>query len=157
MFVGEFLCCLPLLWSHFSGSSKGDPSVASLLNKIGLGKSSDEGYARVDQTEDEEAEDVEGVEMDNALTGWRMMWMWFPAFFDSQSTSPSRADGSLRNHSDECWPYPHPRFDIPDVSRGSRVVGRYLIGHLSPTPSLPLPVDVSVCRYSRCLPCWVIR
>lgn len=80
MFVGEFLCCLPLLWSHFSGSSKGDPSVASLLNKIGLGKSSDEGYARVGQ-----AEDVEGVELDNALTGWRMMWMWFPAFFDSES------------------------------------------------------------------------
>jgi hypothetical protein len=84
MFVGEFLCCVPLLWSHFSRSSKGDPSVASLLNKIGLGKSSDEGYSRIAQTEGDEAEDVEGLELDNALTGWRMMWMWFPAFFDSE-------------------------------------------------------------------------
>jgi hypothetical protein len=85
MFVGEFLCCLPLLWSHFSRSSKGDSSVASLLGKIGLGKTSDEGYSRVEQTADDEAEDEEQDELDNALTGSRMLWMWFPAFFDSES------------------------------------------------------------------------
>jgi hypothetical protein len=84
MFVGEFLCCVPLLWSHFSRSSKGDPSVASLLSKIGLGKSSTEGYSRVGQAEEDEDENVEEAELNNALTGWRMMWMWFPAFFDSE-------------------------------------------------------------------------
>lgn len=91
MFVGEFLCCVPLLWSHFSRSSKGDPSVASLLSKIGIGQSVDEGYSRVGRTEEEEEEDLEESDLDNALTGWRMMWMWFPAFFDSESPIPCRS------------------------------------------------------------------
>lgn len=154
MFVGEFLCCVPLLWSHFSRSSKGDPSVASLLNKIGLGKSSDEGYARVAQTEDDEAEDVEGMDLDNALTGWRMMWMWFPAFFDSESPSQNDADDSLRDHSDEHRTHPHSCIDLPDVSRCPRPLGRYLVSHVPPTAPLPLSMDFLVYRRPWCLPCW---
>jgi hypothetical protein len=154
MFVGEFLCCVPLLWSHFSRSSKGDPSVASLLNKIGLGKSSNEGYSRVAQTEGDEAEDVEGMELDNALTGWRMMWMWFPAFFDSESPDPEEADDSLRDHSHECRTHSHPRIHLPDVSRCPRPLGWHLISHVSASTPLPLPMDFLVYRRPWCLPCW---
>jgi hypothetical protein len=88
MFVGEFLCCVPLLWTQLS-RSKGDSAIASVLRRIGLHKSSNEGYSPVGQTEDEE-EDAEEEELDNALTGWRMLWMWFPAFFDSECIMVTR-------------------------------------------------------------------
>jgi hypothetical protein len=154
MFVGEFLCCVPLLWSHFSRSSKRDPSVASLLNKIGLGKSSDEGYARVGQNEDEEVEDVEGVELNDALTGWRMMWMWFPAFFDSESPYPTKTDDSLWDHSHERRTHLDPCIDLSDVSRCPRPLGRHLVSHVLTTAPLPLPMDFFMYRRPWCLPCW---
>jgi hypothetical protein len=81
MFIGEFLCCIPLLWSHWSRSSKTGSPITRLLSKVGLATPSDAGYARVQANEDEE-EDQEEDEQDK-LTGWRMLWMWFPAFFDS--------------------------------------------------------------------------
>jgi hypothetical protein len=85
MFVGEFLCCVPLMWSYMSRSSKGDASIPGILRKIGVLKDSTEGYSRVGQTEDDEVDEEEAEErVDDALTGWRMMWMWFPAFFDSE-------------------------------------------------------------------------
>jgi hypothetical protein len=54
MFIGEFMCCLPLLWQRYK--AKGYTPLA-----------------------DEDLEDLE-----ETLSGWRMGWMWFPAFFDSK-------------------------------------------------------------------------
>lgn len=54
MFIGEFMCCLPLIWHRFNAK----------------------GYQPV--PEDDEVEE-------ETLSGWRMGWMWFPAFFDSTS------------------------------------------------------------------------
>jgi hypothetical protein len=56
MFIGEFLCCVPLLWQRRNKHQ----------------------YAPVGEDEGEEEE---------TLSGWRMGWMWFPAFFDSESTT----------------------------------------------------------------------
>ena len=83
MFVGEFLCCVPLLWSYLSRSSKGETSIPGILRKIGVLKQTTEGYSRVSQNVDEDVDEDEEL-VDDALTGWRMMWMWFPAFFDSE-------------------------------------------------------------------------
>lgn len=59
MFVGEFMCCIPLLWQR--------------------GKAKPHEYTHVAGDEDED------VVAEETLTGWRMCWMWFPAFFDSES------------------------------------------------------------------------
>jgi hypothetical protein len=53
-----------------------------MLSKLGLASASDAEYAPVHTTEDEDDEEQQ-LEVDDKLTGWRMMWMWFPAFFDS--------------------------------------------------------------------------
>lgn len=69
MFVGEFLCCIPLIWTYARSSQEG--STFSRISKIWKGNE----YTLVGE-DDEEVED--------SLTGWRMCWMWFPAFFDSE-------------------------------------------------------------------------
>ncbi|ODO09915.1 hypothetical protein I350_02138 [Cryptococcus amylolentus CBS 6273] len=69
MFIGEFGCCLPLLWSYYHGPT-----------------TQPEEYSRVDDhlEEDSEAEDEDAG---HVLQGWRMCWMWFPAFFDICGTT----------------------------------------------------------------------
>jgi hypothetical protein len=68
MFIGEFLCCIPLLWQRSRNRGSGYVVVPS-----------DDFQSDIDHREEE------------TLSGWRMGWMWFPAFFDSES-SHDRAD-----------------------------------------------------------------
>lgn len=95
MFIGEFLCCLPLLWSQLSRTHKDGQRSAPARLLAALGLRSDDGsrYRRVsvdDEVEnqgvtDEEDTDEEAFRSrEEKLEGWRMMWMWFPAFFDSE-------------------------------------------------------------------------
>ncbi|TYJ56468.1 hypothetical protein B9479_002871 [Cryptococcus floricola] len=95
MFIGEFGCCLPLLWSYYHGREKKTSSgpQASVFSRIvarlplGSGPTTQpEEYSRVDDhfEEDSEAEDEDAG---HVLQGWRMCWMWFPAFFDICGTT----------------------------------------------------------------------
>ena len=90
MFIGEFLCCLPLLWSQLSHHNKeGQGSLKdSILWALGRDTSGRGQYQPLDASTDDVGDDDElerGGETDDALTGRRMLWMWFPAFFDSES------------------------------------------------------------------------
>lgn len=69
MFIGEFFCCLPLIWKYFSQKRQGTESMFASEN------------AEENRLLDGGSIDVED---DNALKGWRVCWMWFPAFFDSE-------------------------------------------------------------------------
>lgn len=103
MFIGEFLCCLPLLWSQLSRQNKeGQGSLKeSLLWAFGRGTSGRGQYrpldATAEDTDEGELERSEGT--DDALIGRRMLWMWFPAFFDSELGCPRRCDGSADKQS----------------------------------------------------------
>lgn len=85
MFIGEFLCVLPLLWTFLKAPSKGRPSYLSRLLARGGGD-----YVAVDPEAEAEAADAESIatsETDVAqvtMRGWAVFWMWFPAFFDSE-------------------------------------------------------------------------
>lgn len=84
MFIGEFLCVLPLLWNWLNAPTKGRPSYLSRL----LARGGDNPYSPVDsQLPDEaDAESVSSSETEVAqvsMRGWAVFWMWFPAFFDS--------------------------------------------------------------------------
>lgn len=101
MFIGEFLCCLPLIWSQLARHYKEDKN-GSLKDQVlwVLGRTPDERGqyqslgASGDDIDEDGGEHGERHVMSDSLTGRRMLWMWFPAFFDSEcdSTSPC-ADG----------------------------------------------------------------
>ena len=75
MFIGEFGCCLPLIWRYFTSGAKGSPfSKAS---------SDSRGYTAVAQDDGETAPVTDG-EVGQQLTGWRICLLWFPAFCDSE-------------------------------------------------------------------------
>jgi hypothetical protein len=106
MFIGEFLCVIPLLISYHTeqqrqrklpqGSTVNQASVFTrILARLPLGTGSTahpNGYAAVGEEEaDEEDElldehDDVATKLDHGdtLSGWRVCWMWFPAFFDSE-------------------------------------------------------------------------
>jgi hypothetical protein len=69
MFIGEFLCCIPLVWQYARSSQQG--TVFSRIARIWEPRPA--GYAPVGEEEEDET-----------LCGWRMCWMWFPALFDSE-------------------------------------------------------------------------
>lgn len=78
MFIGEFLCVIPLLWNWFATARKGR---ASYLDR--LLKRAPTGYGAIPRDEDEDEEmDIDHIQM----RGWAICWMWFPAFFDSESS-----------------------------------------------------------------------
>lgn len=90
MFIGEFLCCLPLLWSQLSRHNKeGQGSLKdSIMWALGRDTTGRGQYQPLDASTDDAGDDNEaeqGGDTDDALTGRRMLWMWFPAFFDSES------------------------------------------------------------------------
>jgi hypothetical protein len=75
MFIGEFGCVIPLLWQSQTRRRRRKALAA--------------GYQAL--ATDEHAEDgVAGEEVGqpalNPLTGFAVCWMWFPAFFDSESS-----------------------------------------------------------------------
>ena len=99
MFIGAFVCCLPLLWTYYvnPATSSALPPQASLFTRI-LSRfprststiPSSEGYTAISPDEDENSDsDPVVLELDDTLRGWRVCWMWFPAFFDSMSLSTS--------------------------------------------------------------------
>ncbi|KAE8542190.1 hypothetical protein D1P53_001675 [Cryptococcus gattii VGV] len=75
MFIGEFMCGLPLLWAYYK--------------KRKAMKTRSEGYSRVATEENEEEHHLLGHHHDHGqlLSGWRMCWLWFPAFFDICGTT----------------------------------------------------------------------
>ncbi len=82
MFVGEFLCVIPLLWNWFAVASKGRQSYLERLLK----RSPGEGYGAVSQDEDAVVDDADSDFINHIpMRGWAICWMWFPAFFDSES------------------------------------------------------------------------
>lgn len=91
MFIGEFLCCLPLLWKYArSAPPAGYEPQASVFSRIvarlplaTASMTTPQGYTHVAGDEDEEGQTEE-----ETLHGWRMAWFWFPAFFDSMSDNP---------------------------------------------------------------------
>ncbi|BEJ13887.1 hypothetical protein CspHIS471_0310610 [Cutaneotrichosporon sp. HIS471] len=79
MFIGEFLCVLPLLWNWFATARKGR---ASYLDR--LLKRPQASYGAISQEEEEEEEET----LDHIpMRGWAVCWMWFPAFFDICGTT----------------------------------------------------------------------
>lgn len=80
MFIGEFLCVLPLLWNWLATASKGRPSYLERLLKR-----APQGYGAI-PTEADEVDDADSDMLDHIpMRGWAICWMWFPAFFDSES------------------------------------------------------------------------
>jgi hypothetical protein len=92
MFIGEFLCIIPLLWQHLQDSTKNEapPPDASIFTRIiarvslRTAPGGQHGYTHVAGDEDDEEPEADDSDVER-LTGWRMCWMWFPAFFDSGS------------------------------------------------------------------------
>lgn len=84
MFIGEFMCGLPLLWAYYK--------------KRKAVKTRPEGYSRVATEESEEEHHLLGHHHDHGqlLSGWRMCWLWFPAFFDSEWSIPWAEGDILR-------------------------------------------------------------
>jgi hypothetical protein len=85
MFIGEFLCVLPLIWKWLNTPTKGRPSYLSRL--LARGGESGE-YSPVDAAPDSEDTDSlassETEVSQVTMSGWAVFWMWFPAFFDSE-------------------------------------------------------------------------
>jgi cbb3-type cytochrome oxidase subunit 3 len=77
MFIGEFGCCIPIIYAYLRKKSK--KASAAKYSILTQDDAADDGTSDVDE--------VVEAEVPNALSGTRMLWMWFPAFFDSQSTS----------------------------------------------------------------------
>ncbi|KAK6907786.1 hypothetical protein I203_101787 [Kwoniella mangroviensis CBS 8507] len=91
MFAGEFLCFIPLLLSYHNRADKViAPPQASMFTRIlarlPLGQRSGP-YEALDEEEDENQPLIASVSEDKLLTGWRVCWMWFPAFFDICGTT----------------------------------------------------------------------
>jgi len=86
MFIGEFLCVLPLIWNWLNTPTKGRPSYLSRL----LARGGDNAYSPVDSEEPDAADAASAASSETevaqvTMQGWAMCWMWFPAFFDSES------------------------------------------------------------------------
>lgn len=88
MFIGEFLCVLPLLWNWLNQPAKGRPTYLSRLLRRTPG-----GYSPVrvvvdDVDEDGIADVASDADSDAGdqipMRGLAACWMWFPAFFDSK-------------------------------------------------------------------------
>ncbi|WVQ65327.1 uncharacterized protein L199_003503 [Kwoniella botswanensis] len=91
MFAGEFLCFIPLLLSYHNRANKViAPPQASMFTRIlarlPLGQRSGH-YETLDEEDDENQPLLASVSEDKLLTGWRVCWMWFPAFFDICGTT----------------------------------------------------------------------
>ncbi|GMK53795.1 hypothetical protein CspeluHIS016_0103810 [Cutaneotrichosporon spelunceum] len=80
MFIGEFLCVIPLLWNWFTTARKGR---ASYLDRLLKRQQVSYGAIQQEEEEEEEEEDMNHVPM----RGWAVCWMWFPAFFDICGTT----------------------------------------------------------------------
>lgn len=101
MFVGEFFCVLPLLWAWLSNPAKGGRQ--NYLSRLLARTPTPEGYepvpaepAPVAEEEEEEDSDSETeLRVGRPLRGWAVFWMWFPAFFDSESRVVGGVPGSL--------------------------------------------------------------
>lgn len=96
MFIGEFLCVLPLLWNWLATASKGRPSyLERLLKRTPEG----EGYGAIPteaEDADEAGSDVDSEWADHTpMRGLAVCWMWFPAFFDSESRGRVSASKGL--------------------------------------------------------------
>lgn len=86
MFIGEFLCVLPLLWNWLNSPTKGRPTYLSrLLRRTNGGYSPVRGAAEADEDDEVNESDADSDEGDQVpMRGLATFWMWFPAFFDSE-------------------------------------------------------------------------
>ena len=95
MFIGEFGCCLPLIWRYFTSNPKRSPFSKATNDS--------QGYTQVAQ---DEGEPTPAMDVDEHLTGWRIGLLWFPAFCDSELSAPialrKLKRRSLRHDPDEC-------------------------------------------------------
>ncbi len=95
MFIGEFGCCIPLLYTYFTTQTKSNaitPEASILTRILARLPGNATGYTHVPAEDDsDEDEAVAILELDDTLSGWRMCWMWFPAFFDSLSIPGNEA------------------------------------------------------------------
>lgn len=173
MFIGEFLCVIPLLISYHSkqqrqrkllpGSAVNQASVFTrILARLPLGTGSTahpNGYAAVGEEEAEEEDELLDEHDDVAmkpdqgdtLSGWRVCWMWFPAFFDSEWALGTHhrfnvpalmsfdnddhmlmTTRSLRHDTHERWTNPHSCIDLPNVERRVGALGGSPLGRLPP-------------------------
>ncbi|RSH88476.1 uncharacterized protein EHS24_001021 [Apiotrichum porosum] len=87
MFIGEFLCVLPLLWNYLNAPTKGRPSYLSRL----LAREGEEGYspvpAEADDDDDASVSSTETQVGQTRMRGFAAFWLWFPAFFDICGTT----------------------------------------------------------------------
>jgi len=174
MFIGEFFCCIPLLWAYFNAKPKGalNPQASvftRILSRIPLGTGStttpnDYTPVLADEDSSEDGEDEDELvqrRLDNTLSGWRMCLMWFPAFFDSASPvltffALHGADPSLRHDAHERRTDPHPGQHIPDVAGCACSLGRHLVRHPAPS-ALAVPVDIAHHCHSGRMPRRLVR
>ena len=75
MFIGEFGCCIPIVYSYLRNKHR--KASAAKYSVLAQDEHVDDGSSDLDEVE---------TEAPNALSGTRMLWMWFPAFFDSESS-----------------------------------------------------------------------
>ena len=164
MFVGEFLCVLGLAWTSYSKSKKlssTQPQVSiftRIMARLPVGTVTPS-YHPVGQDDDsseveDEVPEELGVKLDedNALTGWRMLLMWFPAFFDSMCSIvvlvPAMANTrSLRYDPHERRAHLHSGIDLPNVKRESRTLRRGTIGCVPPTATVSVPMGITAYRH----------
>ncbi|KAL1413098.1 hypothetical protein Q8F55_000847 [Vanrija albida] len=94
MFIGEFLCALPLLWAYLS-TAQDKAGRQNYLSRL-LARTPDqpEGYEPVpaEPVADEHDADADSdseteLRVGRPLRGWAVFWMWFPAFFDICGTT----------------------------------------------------------------------
>ena len=94
MFIGEFCCGLPLLYKYFTspvkitaiGAVAPESSLFNrLLSRLHFGTASEPGYTHLPVDDALEPDEDEAVilDLDDRLRGWRVLWLWIPAFFDS--------------------------------------------------------------------------
>jgi hypothetical protein len=92
MFIGEFGCVLPLLYQCYGKSETMPDStyLERILARLPIRQPRKrEGYQQVASDEGENVNTPPKVEIGETLAGWRMLLMWFPAFFDSKSLTKS--------------------------------------------------------------------
>ncbi|CAD6566767.1 MAG: hypothetical protein TREMPRED_002958 [Tremellales sp. Tagirdzhanova-0007] len=93
MFIGEFCCGLPLLYKYFTspvkitaiGAVAPESSLFNrLLSRLHFGTASEPGYTHLPVDDALEPDEDEAVilDLDDRLRGWRVLWLWIPAFFD---------------------------------------------------------------------------
>ena len=93
MFIGEFCCGLPLLYNYFTcppkttaiGAGPESSVLTRILSRLPFGMGSAPGYTHLPADEAVEAEnEAVMLALDDRLWGWRVFWLWIPAFFDSK-------------------------------------------------------------------------